>query len=213
MNLAELLTQHPAEIPVVPFVAVNGQSLIVTAVLERTAVVCQPGSSDRHVARLETLTVDPAQLLWQPELGVRRSDDGQPDRHLNSRERGRESSKATRSRLFMHRAIVPRSEEERRIIRQRSDERAIADRTRKPVMIRVRGAKPKKPRKVNVSGRLRAVPISHKEAARLRFDGLKRCPECQKTKPLEQFQHSGYCTQCAGVIGKRRYQTKKASHA
>lgn len=80
--LSELLAGRPEDVPVTPFEALVGDvAMRVTAVLERTVVAHALGDPlYRMVIRITRVTVvDPSSLSWQPELGRRSTDSGQPD--------------------------------------------------------------------------------------------------------------------------------------
>lgn len=69
VNLAELLREHGGEAAVVPFAAMNGHAVSVLTVLERTAVVVEEGE-ERRLVRIDSLTVDPTDLIWKSLKGT-----------------------------------------------------------------------------------------------------------------------------------------------
>jgi hypothetical protein len=68
--LSELVAQHLGEAPRVPFRAMNGKAVTVTAVLERTAVVHDGDICAKRLVRLDQLSVDPGGMDWLPSVGV-----------------------------------------------------------------------------------------------------------------------------------------------
>lgn len=65
ISLAELVLQHLGEEVVVPFQALNGHRVEVTAVLERTAVVHDGDITAKRVVRLDSLAVNEPDVIFR----------------------------------------------------------------------------------------------------------------------------------------------------
>lgn len=210
ISLELLLEQRPGQEPLLPFQAAGGE---VTALMVRTAVVVC--GDERTLVRLDCLIVDPDALQWRSDTGVRRTENGQPDPHNGARLRGRVAQQVLRSGKKINRAFVgaassPLNEAERAEVRDRSDQRALADQAGHEAMTVARAKRPRKPTPRKKTEDLER--FSWKDTLELRKRGVSRCSCCKEIKPLDQFykrtnRKTGYCKPCCQIY-QRAYRAR-----
>lgn len=208
--------------PIVPFPATFGEApVIVTAILERTAIVSSTTDSyDRQTLTFDRVMVDPMMLEWRPATGARSTANGQL------------FFKGKKQRWNGAVAPEPLTAEARQKVRDEGDQRALESQAAvskskrgelaavrknlqsvpaEAVLARVEANLEAAEREPSPRPKVVLVRLSRADAEALRAQGLKRCFKCKRDMPIAEVNSAGYCRHSAGCKAARNASSDATS--